>query len=48
MGYMFRRCESLISLPDISNWNIPKVIDIHAVFSGCKNSLNIPEKFKNN
>ena len=35
MGYMFEGCSSLLSLPDISKWNITNVNDIKYMFSGC-------------
>ena len=38
MEKMFYGCFSLISISDISNWNIDDVTDIKYMFSGC-NSL---------
>ena len=46
MSYIFNRCNSLISLPDISKWNTSNVNDMRWMFYGCNESLNIPSKFK--
>ena len=46
MREMFLGCTSLISLPNISKWNIDNLININTMFSGCKDSLNIPKKFE--
>ena len=46
MSSMFFYCTSLISLPNISKWNIDNLININTMFSGCKDSLNIPKKFE--
>ena len=43
---MFCRCESLNSLPDISKWNTSNINNMWDMFYGCKPSLNIPPKFK--
>ena len=43
MSYMFNGCESLISLPDISNWNTSNVIDMSAIFYGCKSIISLPD-----
>ena len=45
MSYMFDRCESLSSLPDISKWNTSNVTDMSGMFFGCNESLKIPSKF---
>ena len=41
MSYMFYRCLSLSSLPDISNLNTNNVTNM-TIFSGCFSILNIP------
>ena len=46
MRNMFNSCTSLSSLPDISKWNTNNVTDMSYMFSWCKDSLNIPLKFK--
>ena len=46
MSEMFRGCESLSSLPDISKWNTSNVTDMWRMFYGCNESLKIPSKFK--
>ena len=33
---MFRGCQKLKNLPDISKWNINKVKDMNNMFNGCK------------
>ena len=47
---MFYGCSSLISLPDLSEWNIKKVIDMSDIFYGCLSLIlliDISVKFKN-
>ena len=39
MSVMFGGCSSLISLPDISNWNTNNATDISYMFSGCSNII---------
>ena len=46
MEGMFYGCSSLSSLPDISKWNTSNVEDMYYMFHKCKDSLNIPSKFK--
>ena len=46
MSSMFFGCETLSSLPDISNWNTSNVTNMTFMFEGCKTTLNIPSKFK--
>ena len=36
LNHMFYNCESLLSLPDISKWNISNVTDMSYMFSWCK------------
>ena len=36
MSCMFKGCESLSVLLDISKWNTSKVIDMSSMFEGCK------------
>ena len=43
MSYMFNECESLISLPDMSNWNTSNVIDMSYMFNGCKSLITLPD-----
>ena len=43
MSYMFYNCKSLISLPDISNWNTNNVTNMSEMFSNC---VSLPKKFK--
>jgi len=40
---MFGCCYSLSSLPDISKWNLIKVIDMSSLFYGCKSLVSIPD-----
>ena len=46
MNVMFCGCESLSSLPDISNWDITNLESMYNMFYKCKESLVIPTKFK--
>ena len=45
MKSLFCNCSSLISLPDISKWNINKVDKMEHMFENCSSSLMIPNKF---
>ena len=48
MEWMFFGCKSLISLPDISNWDISNVININFMFSGCSSLQMLPDISKCN
>ena len=41
---MFNGCSSLISLPDLSKWNINKVTDMVFMFSGCSLLISLSDK----
>ena len=43
MSNMFRGCDSLLSLPDISHLNTTNVTDISGMFSGCKKLKYLPD-----
>ena len=43
MEGVFQNCESLEFLPDISEWNVNKVLDIQNLFNGCSSLLKIPD-----
>ena len=43
MNYMFLRCNSLISLPDLSNWNISKVKSLSGLFFDCSSLISLPD-----
>ena len=43
MSGMFYNCESLISIPDISKWNITKVNNMSDMFDGCSKLSQIPK-----
>ena len=43
MSYMFYYCESLISVPDLSKWNISNVKDMSWMFNGCKSLISLPD-----
>ena len=43
MNKMFKDCSSLISLPDISKWNLKKGIKMNQIFEGCKSLVNVPD-----
>ena len=40
---MFFQCESLISLPDISKWNISNVKTMGSMFVKCKSLKSLPD-----
>ena len=49
---MFYEYNSLSSLPDISNWNLSRVISMNHMFCGCKSLISLPDfymlnKYKN-
>ena len=46
MNGMFGNCSALLSLPDISKWNINKICYMNDMFNGCQNSIVIPEQFQ--
>ena len=39
----FYNCSKLISLPDISKWNINKVKNIDKMFFGCSSLKSMPD-----
>ena len=41
MSYMFSGCSSLLSLPDISNWNTKNITNMKFLFSGCSSLLSL-------
>ena len=43
MSFMFRRCSSLSSLPDISKWNINNVTSMLGMFEGCSSLSSLPD-----
>ena len=43
MSYIFDKCHSLISLPDISKWNTNNVIDMSWIFHGCNSIISLPD-----
>ena len=40
---MFYDCKSLVSLPDISKWNVSKVTNMKALFYGCESLQCFPD-----
>ena len=38
---MFSGCSLIISLPDISGWDISNVNDMSCIFSGCNSLLSL-------
>ena len=40
---MFKGCSSLLSLPDISKWNINNITDMNNMFEGCSSLLSLPD-----
>ena len=43
MNSIFSDCKSLISLPDISDWDFKDVIDMSTMFSYCENLTSLPD-----
>ena len=46
MSFIFKGCESLsslLSLPDISKWNINIVTDINSIFYNCTKLISLPD-----
>ena len=41
MNDMFSGCISLLSLPDISKWNINKYSNMYGLFNGCESLLSL-------
>ena len=42
MSYMFNNCSSLLSLTDISKWNINNATDMSHMFSDCSSLSSLP------
>jgi len=40
---MFAGCSSLISLPDISNWNTKNIEDMYSLFCNCSSLISLPD-----
>ena len=43
MNYMFDGCLSLVSLPNISNWNIDNLKEARSMFNRCISLSLLPE-----
>ena len=43
MESMLSGCNSLISLPDLSNWNISNVTDMNKLFYDCCSLISLPD-----
>ena len=43
LKYLFYKCSSLSSLPDMSKWNINNVIDMSFMFAGCSSLSSLPD-----
>ena len=43
MNSMFKGCTSLISLPDISKFDVSNVVDMSSMFSNCSSLQNLPD-----
>ena len=43
LSFMFYNCESLLSIKDISNWNVKNVTNIAEMFFGCESLLSMPD-----
>jgi len=40
---MFDGCNSLISLPDVTNWIVSKVTIINNIFYSCQSLISLPD-----
>ena len=40
---MFAKCKSLISVPDISKWDMHSVTNMYGMFSKCKSLISLPD-----
>ena len=43
MIFIFYECKSLISLPDISKWNITNITNMSCLFFQCKSLISLPD-----
>ena len=43
MSDMFSNCKSLISLPDVSEWNTSNVTNMNHMFSNCSSLISLPD-----
>ena len=43
MSYIFHNCKSLLSVPNISNWNTNNVTNMRSLFLGCSSLLSLPD-----
>ena len=43
MSYMFSECSSLISLPDISEWDTSNINDMSHIFENCSSLISLPD-----
>ena len=48
MNFLFFGCQSLISLPDISKWNLPNIHNMMDIFGDCNVLLSLPDISKYN
>ena len=39
---MFEKCNSLISFPDISKWDISNVNNMNSIFNECISLISLP------
>ena len=43
LSYMFYKCSSLLSIPDISQWNTHKVKSIYSMLYECSSLISLPD-----
>ena len=43
MSYIFSKCSSLLTLPDLSKWNTNNVIDMSYMFLECSSLSSLPD-----
>jgi len=43
MSYLFFKCFSLISFPDITKWNTSNFVNINSIFCECNSLMSLPD-----
>ena len=43
MSFIFNKCYSLNTLPDISNWDTSNIINMNSIFAECESLISLPD-----
>ena len=43
ISFLFEGCKSLISVPDISDWDTSNITDMSYIFSNCVSLISLPD-----